>query len=484
MPKTTEEAMQDGNNGALYEYYDKDGNKIGVGFISNDVDPNSMVGQKITPTTDGRLWTPKDNNDIQASISLNTDTGNVQISGPKEMIETPEFKRTFDEVKLKEYSQAYKLNPGYKVTIQEKNEETGDVEEKDVAIPEYIEKLNSSLENFVENYKSLQSLRGELVQQYGDKAKNMANEHIQMAFGDNEKATYIPNMVFNVNFFGDDPKKKNPFNALKSKLGENGEISVEDLKEVYNRDNFGRSELAGLMATLDGTLQGSNWAKDDYYQDEEGNDIYNPNSSKEMAKVLAFRNYIVKNHPEGDLLQEWAGNIETLSYNAMYGATRVVENVANTLSGGGLQDTIKDMDNTMEWYNSTQAMTSDATQTLAVLGMLGGTLAGSWAVGEVGSMGLALAGKGIGAATAWGTGVVYGKAGIDATSAAAQALSVKTVLDIASNAGKISKGAEFMFRMMPAVQKTAMLENIHECPFYLELRYFFLDGHNPRCYFI
>lgn len=457
MPKTTEEAMQDGNNGALYEYYDKNGNKIGVGFISNDVDPNSMVGQKITPTTDGRLWTPKDNNDIQASISLNTDTGNVQVSGPKEMIETPEFKRTFDEVKLKEYSQAYKLNPGYKVTIQEKNEETGDVEEKDITIPEYIEKLNSSMENFVENYKSLQNLKGELVQQYGDKAKNMANEHIQMAFGDNEKATYIPNMVFNVNFFGDDPKKKNPFNALKSKLGENGEISVEDLKKVYNRDNFGRSELAGLMATLDGTLQGSNWAKDDYYQDEDGNDIYNPNSSKEMAKVLAFRNYIVKNHPEGDLLQEWAGNIETLSYNAMYGATRVVGNVANTLSGGGMQEPIKDMDNTMEWYNSTQAMTSDATQTLAVLGMLGGTLAGSWAVGEVGSMGLALAGKGIGAATAWGTGVVYGKAGIDATSAAANALSVKTVLDIASNAGKISKGAEFMFRMMPAVQKTAML---------------------------
>lgn len=449
--------MKDGNNGALYEYYDKDGNKIGTGFLKNDVDPNSMVGKKITPTTDGRLWTPKDNNDIQASIGFNKDTGNVQISGPKEMIETPEFKRVFDEVKLKEYSQAYKLNPDYKVSIEEKNEDTGETEEKEITIPEYIQKLNFSLENFVENYKSLQNLKGQLVTQYGDKAKNMSNEYIQMAFGDNEKATYIPNLVFGIGFFGDDPNKKNPFKALKDKLGENGEISVEDLKEVYNRSNFGRSELAGLVAALDGTLRGADWNKDEYYTDDEGNQIYNRNSAKEMAKVLAFRNYVINNHPEGDWAQEMAGNIETLSYNAMYGATRVVENVLNTVSGGGLQDTIKGMDNTMEWYNSTQAMTSDATQTLAVMGMLGGTLAGSWLVGEVGSAGLALAGKGIGAATAWGTGVVYGKAGIDATSAAAKALSVKTVLDIASNAGKISKGAEFMFRMMPAAQKASFL---------------------------
>ena len=265
MPKTTEEAMKDGNNGALYEYYDKDGNKIGVGFLGNDVDPNSMVGKKITPTTDGKLWTPKDNNDIQGSISLNKETGNIRVSAPKAVIESPEFKQTFNEETLKKYSQAYKLNPDYKVSIEEKNEETGKVETKEITIPEYVEKINSSMENFISNYKTSLNLKDQLEQQYGKKAQNMSTEHIRMAFGDNEKATYIPNVVFGVNFFGDDPKKGNALKQLRAKLGENGEISVDELKKVYTRDEFGRSELAGLVAILDGTLQGANWAKEEYY---------------------------------------------------------------------------------------------------------------------------------------------------------------------------------------------------------------------------
>ena len=460
MPKTTEEAMKDGNNGALYEYYDKDGNKIGVGFLGNDVDPNSMVGKKITPTTDGKLWTPKDNNDIQGSISLNKETGNIRVSAPKAVIESPEFKQTFNEETLKKYSQAYKLNPDYKVSIEEKNEETGKVETKEITIPEYVEKINSSMENFISNYKTSLNLKDQLEQQYGKKAQNMSTEHIRMAFGDNEKATYIPNVVFGVNFFGDDPKKGNALKQLRAKLGENGEISVDELKKVYTRDEFGRSELAGLVAILDGTLQGANWAKDEYYEDEDGNQIYNRNSANEMAKVLAFRNFIVNNHPEGDWIQEAAGNIETFTYNAAYGTTRVFANAANFVSGGGLQDQIKDMDSTMEWYNDTQAMTSDATRTLQVLGFLGGTLLGSWGTGKIAGGAINLAGKGIGAATAWGTGLAYSKAGFETAEAAIKSgLSVKQAIDIAANAKNISKGAEFMLRTLNTVQKASLLTN-------------------------
>ena len=460
MPKTSEEVIREGNGGALYEYYDKEGKKIGVGVLGKDVDPNSMVGKTVTPTTDGKFWTPKDNNDIQGSITFNKDTGNIKVSAPKAVIESPEFKRVFDEATLKKYSQAYKLNPDYKVSIEEKNEETGAVESKEITIPEYVEKINSSMENFIDNYKVSLNLKDQLIQQYGDKAKNMSTEYIRMAFGDNEKATYIPNMVFNVNFFGDDPNKKNPFKALQSKLGENGEISIDELKKVYTRDKIGRSELAGLLATLDGTLQGANWAEDEFYEDAEGNQVYNRNSAKEMAKVLAFRNFLVNNHPEGNWAEEAAGNIETFTYNAAYGTTRVFANAANFVSGGGLQNQIKDMDSTMEWYNDTQSMTSDATRTLQVLGFLGGTLLGSWGTGKIAGGAVNLAGKGIGAATAWGTGLAYSKAGFETAEAAIKSgLSVKQAIDIASNAKNISKGAEFMLRTLNTVQKTSLLAN-------------------------
>lgn len=458
MPKTTQEAMQDGNNGALYEYYDKDGNKIGVGFLKNDVDPNSMVGKKITPTTDGKLWTPKDNNDMQASIGFNKDTGNIQLSAPKAVIESPEFKQVFNEEKLKSYSQAYKLNPNYKVSISEKNEETGAVEEKEVTIPEYIEKLSSSMDNFMESYKMSLNLKDQLVNQYGKKANNMSTTHIRMAFNDNDKVTYIPSIIFGVSSFGD--KKGNPFKQLKAKLGDNGEISIEDLKKVYTRDDFGRTELAGIVAVLDGVLEGSDWNKDEYYEDYEGNQVYNKNSANEMAKVLAFRNFIVNNHPEGDWVQEMAGNIETFTYNAAYGTTRVFANAANFVSAGGLQDQIKDMDKTMEFYNDTQAMTSDATRTLQVLGFLGGTLLGSWGTGKIAGGAVNLAGKAVGAATSYATGAAYAKAGFETAEAAIKSgLSVKQAIDIAANAKNISKGAEFMLRTMNMVQKVSVLTN-------------------------
>ena len=83
--------------------YDTDGNKIGSGFLPEGTDPNSMVGKEITPSTDGKIWTPKDPYDIKASISLDTNTGNIKISAPKDVYELPEFKNVFKEDVLKQY---------------------------------------------------------------------------------------------------------------------------------------------------------------------------------------------------------------------------------------------------------------------------------------------------------------------------------------------------------------------------------------------
>lgn len=458
MAKTAQEIIQEANGGRLYEYYDENGEKIGSGPLGKGVNPESMVGKNITPSSDGKLWTPYNVDNITANIKLDTTTGNIKISAPKSMTDTSEFKKVFDEDQLKKYSQAYKLNPDYKVSITEKNEETGEEEEKEVTIPEYIEKLNESMDNFVENYKSSFKMREKLSEQYGNKAGNMSISQIQMAFGDNATGTYLPEILFNVNFFGDDPKKGNAFKQLQAKLGENGSITIDDLKKVFTRDEFGRSELAGVLATINGALKGSDWSSETFYKDEEGNDVYNKSSANEAAKLLAFKNYLLNNTPEGNWLQETGGNIETFMYNAAYGTTRVFGNTLNFVSGGSLQENIKDMDETMEFYVQTKSMESEATQTLATLGMLGGSLLGAVGVGKLTGGVVSLIGKGVGAATSWATGVAYAKAGFTTTESVLKSgVSVKQAIDIAANAGNISKGAAFMFKFVPAAQKVGIL---------------------------
>lgn len=457
MAKTAQEIIKEANGGRLYEYYDENDEKIGTGPLKADVDPESMVGKNITPSSDGKIWSPSNVNDISASIKLDTNTGNIKISAPKSMTDTPEFKKVFDEEQLKQYSQAYKLNPEYKVSIREKNEETGEEEDKEVTIPEYVERLNSSMENFVDNYKIAFNKRDDLVKEYGDKAGNLSIGQIQMAFNDNSKGTYLPEVLFNVNFFGDDPKKGNAFKQLKAKLGENGSISIEDLKKVFTRDALGRSELAGVLATIDGALEGSDWNPESFYEDEEGNQIYNKSSANEAAKLIAFKNFLLNNTPEGTWLQEAGGNIETFMYEAAYGTTRVFASTANFMTNGALQENIKDMDSTMEFYAQTKSMESDATQTLATMGFLGGTLLGSWGVGKLAGGALNLVGKGVGAGISWANGVAYSKAGFTVEQVLKSGVSVKKAIDIASNAGNISKGAAFMFKFVPSAQKVGIV---------------------------
>lgn len=455
MAKTAQEAIKEANGGRLYEYYDGNGEKIGTGFISGGTDPNTMVGKKVEPTTDNsKLWVPKDVYDIKASISLNPTTGNIKISAPKDIYEMPEFKNIFKEDTLKQYSQAYKLNPEYKVTIVENNEE------KEITVPEYVDKLNESLDNFIENHKIAMRAREEYSQKYGDKAKNLTDTQIQMSNQFDGKATYIPSIILGVSFFGDDKSKGNPFKQLKNKLAEDGSISLEDLKKVYTRSNLGRSEMAGILATIDGALSGSDWSTDTYYADEEGNEIYNKASAEEAAKLLAFRNFILSNDPEAEWWQQVGDNIESLGMNALYGFDRVFMNLGNMveapLTGGHtIENEIKDMDKAFGAWNEEGTLVNDATQVLSTLGMLGGSLAGTVALSYLGGQ---VAGD-----IAAGLGKLAGAYPSITTAApemAAMALRLgeaEVAASIISNINNISSGTRFVLGVMSAPAKAALL---------------------------
>ena len=406
--------------------------------------------------------------EVPSSISLDTNTGNIKLTAPKAVTDLPEFQEIFKDDVLKTYSKAYKLNPDYKVKIQEYNQETGQSEEKDVTIPEWVEKANSSLKNFMENLGLAEQKREVLRSTYGDKVDNLTYSQIQMS-EESDNYTYIPEIIKNVNFFGDDSNKGNPFSKILNKLGENGEISYDDLKEIYNKDNFGRSELAGLLATIDGALKQSGWDADEYYKDADGNDVYNRNSAKEASKLLAFRDFVVSHHPDGEWWQEVGTNIETLSTNFMYGATRYFKNIQNVgefifTGGQGTteQDYIKSMDETMDFFNQTQSLESESTQLLATLGLIGGTFAAGWAGGA--------AVKGVTGLVSGGLSSLAGKAiasggGIVSGSAAAEALSAETMSSIVSNA---SLGARIAMSYASLAEKMSIASGVYHA---------FMEGH-------
>lgn len=394
---------------------------------------------------------------LPTSISLDKSTGNIKISAPKFITDMPEFKQTFDEDFLKEASQAYKLNPDYKITIMEGEEE------KEITIPEYVEKLNSSLSNFMENHKLANEQRALYAQKYGAKAQNMSDTYIQMA-NQYDKATYIPDIVFNVNFFGDDASKGNPFRTLQNELDEDGGISVEKLKEVYTRSNLGRAELAGLLATIDGALEGSNWSPDEYYKDGEGNDVYNRASAKEAAKLLAFRNFILSHDPEAEWWQQAGDNIESLGLNAVYGFDRVflnIGNVAETVVTLGqrhsVQNTIKDLDTAMGNWNEEGTLVNDTTQTLATLGMLGGAIAGTVTSANLGRAVLNDISAGLNSVAGLSE---LSMAGGEAATMALRLGEAKLAADIITNTTNISRGAQLAIKMLDATGKVALVSRM------------------------
>lgn len=374
-----------------YTLYNDKGENVGQTLVDPGTDMSVAQFNYFTKGDDG-YWhmseTPNTN------ITLNTETGNIQITAPKSITETDQFKQFIDEDKLKKYSQAYKTNKDYKLSITEKNEETGEEEEKEVTIPEYIERLNSSLTNYVQNLRSQKIYGYQLGQMYGDKASNLTDAQIIMSAQGEKgaKATYLPDTILSVGSFGNGIS--NPFKKLKDKRGENGEISAEDLEEVWTRNNFGREEVAAIMATINGHLEGSNWNKDTYYKDADGNEIYNRTSAEEAAKLIAFKNYVLNNNPHAEWYQQAGDWIESAAVNFGTAFTNVFANLA--VMGEGAIDMLpgveaksilnwkNENDETIDYYNTISAQSWDALVNAQIWGYLAGAISGSMALGWLG----------------------------------------------------------------------------------------------------
>lgn len=389
---------------------------------------------------DGRDLFTQDIADLPASITLNQETGNIQITAPKEVTDSDMFKRIFDEETLNQYSLAYKLNPEYKISITEKNEETGEDEDKEVTIPEYVERLNSSIANYMSNLRNLHKVRDNLTKKYGDKANNLSDEKMAIVTQDPSGAIYLPDSLFNVNSFGN---KKNPFLELKNKRNADGLVSLEDFAKVYTRDNFGRDEMAGLLAHLEGYLQGSDWSTKDTYSDSDGVEHKNMTSATEAAKILAFKNYVTTKNPDAEWNQQAGDYIESLFTNAAHQVTRIFGNMASLGEmvvtrgeGTSIQQGVQEMDDAMEYFNENNTLVWDAVTNAQIWGTIGGIALGSWGVGRLMS---------------------FPVAGVKAISGA---LTAKRVAMLAEKGAEMSLGAKLAFGALTAAERTAAAINV------------------------
>lgn len=388
---------------------------------------------------------------IDASKFTLEKNGNINLTAPKSLTDAPEFKQTFDIDTLKTYSAAYKMDKNYRVPYMERGDD-GTVTETQITIPELVEKYNEALSRYIKDYRGAEKNRELIAEQYGDKAKNLSLTQISAISESSGKPdrVYLPDFIF-----GQDT----PLKALENMRQADGTVSKDEFTEVYTRSNLDQEELAGILASLEGHLRGSDWAKE------------GANSVDEAARAMALKNYILSNDPDSEWWQTAGDSIVTLTANAAKGFNDIfVLNPATLVEGATnifrkeksttIQDYTDEVDEAFSAWNQDRALLHDSTATLATLGQIGGMIGGVVAQGAI------LGGIGKATSAKYGTLLSKGQAAREAVlsvgPSAAIALTPETFALAMADIGKISVGARFVMKTAPIAQKVAWAAGIYK----------------------
>ena len=424
--------------------YNEAGEK--VGNVAKGTNGITTSGQKVYRKDDGSFTA-----DPLAVSRFHIDAeGNIKITAPKSITETPEFQQIFDSGLIKSYSAAYKTDRSYRVPYTQMNED-GTTEEAQITIPELVEKYNDALSSFISNYKVAEKNRETLNKKYDGKATGLSLSQISLIqnSGANASRIYLPDFIFNFD---------SPLKALENVRQSDGTVSVDEFNAVYNRSKMNQEDLAGIMATIEGHLRASDWGEDTITY-EGGETVKNPNSASEATKALAFKNYILSKDPNAEWWQSAGDGIVALAANAGDGFTSVILNTLGTaeyvLSWGNssrLLDINEEKKETFSAWNTERALIQDSTTTLATLGQIGGALGG--VAFEV--FVTKAAGAGISAAyTAKAGEAAEAVAAVQNMGPSAQAALTAESLASIKNLDTISRGARFVIATAPVAQKVA-----------------------------
>ena len=397
-----------------------------------------------------------------SSITLDKDTGAIVLTAPEGLLKDKDFQKYFPASTFKELSQAYQTNKDYKVTYTEYNSETGQTEEKQITVPEYIKKMNDNLQAYTKNAYYAQLNRNSLKEEFGDKADSLSDIQMSVIYDTSSNVVQIPEFLRNAKYF----------DIIRNDIDADGNVSKDIFKKAFNLDNMSAEDISALMAQIDGELQGSSWTEDRYYEDEDGYRTYNKGNIDEAAKALALRNFIMANEPDGHWYQQTGLAIRTAAVNFGYTFQDMVlkmtwvDTIGDVIDfgsekltgqGTGWGEWKKENEKAVDYFNAQQAILQDDTQMIATLANIAGFAAGIGA-GAFLSGG---AGNAVKSFAEVRTGIKAGKAlraaaagerVLTASKAARAVQGVKAVLS-ASEMAKAAKGAKILVKAMSAAER-------------------------------
>lgn len=225
----------------------------------------------------------KDTNDTSLSkISINSETGDIDITAPQSFLDSDTYKNDLKPV-LETLSQNYKLNPEYKYALLNDDTTTKNTQG-------WLEDINKDLPQYVEQRISLDKSKAEISQNDG---VNLNDEQvIKMSSVASEIKDESGNVIQKVN---DDTVQMIPeriknmaaFNSLNGWDKDSHGVTWKNLKEVWDREKVSDDDIHDVYDAVE-----------DYF---EAGDFSNPD---EYAEMYAFRQFINTTHPEAGF---WRG---------------------------------------------------------------------------------------------------------------------------------------------------------------------------------
>ena len=286
-----------------YIIKDKDGNKIGT---TGELPSDAKQGQtSFYRTTDGMLLSSP----TTAVVKLDKETGDIKITAPKGYLESDYYQKQIKPV-LESYSQAYKLNPKYKMPV---SSDEG-AEEHDIAW--YIDEFNKDLPKQIET---------EFYRQ--DESKKIGHElsYDNLRTMNTVAATYI-DADGTEHKVSDSDRQALPnieeANFLKEAIGDawdekTGTVDYKTLMdEGWNREKQSDEDITRLREAVNSYFDRGDFSDTDLY-----------------AQMYAFRNFMNQQDPTTGFWRGTADIVNNIGYAVLTGAADFWSGALNVFEG-------------------------------------------------------------------------------------------------------------------------------------------------------
>lgn len=259
--------------------------------------------------------------DAKTSITLNKDTGDIVIKAPKIILDDPSFNDVFNTETLKQFSSAYKRNPDFKIPDPFNVED----EEKDITIPEIVEKYNEQMKDFVKALKEENQFRNQIATgQSGYSNRNdVANRLTRDDF-----------IIMSNNATGEGANDKSLISIPKSMYADvNFLDSFDPVAGTVEKGEF-RDKVFSINKKGDEYVKSIYSRIEDYFENDNFED------TEEYARMTALNDFILNNDPDADFFNTarlvFTGGLTGAGLNAretLLGLANLVSNISLPFGG-------------------------------------------------------------------------------------------------------------------------------------------------------